>query len=216
MLDGKKATAERIVYDALQLIEERMKKDPLEVFDQAMKNAQTKDWDGSAAWFRSPEREQNFYISNPVVMSGYVFFYMKGKNFDWKTMDELKQYKIGATKGYDYGKDFQEAEKQGIIHVERLDKDEMNFDNLLKGKIDIFPDDLDVGTNILFNRYPAYTYVNVITHPKRLREDPLHLLLSRSNPKNQKLMQLFNEGLKKLKDSGDYDRYLQELRHGEE
>ncbi len=39
MLDGKKATAERIIYDALQLVEERMKKDPLEVFDQAMKNA---------------------------------------------------------------------------------------------------------------------------------------------------------------------------------
>jgi polar amino acid transport system substrate-binding protein len=49
----------------------------------------------------------------------------------------------------------------------------------------------------------------VTTHPKRLREDPLHLLLSKSNPKNQKLMELFNKGLKKLKESGDYDRYMQ-------
>lgn len=39
MLDGKKATAERIVYDALDLVREQMKTDPLEVMDQAIKNA---------------------------------------------------------------------------------------------------------------------------------------------------------------------------------
>jgi polar amino acid transport system substrate-binding protein len=109
-----------------------------------------------------------------------------------------------------------EAEKQGIIHVERLAKDEMNFDNLLNGKIDILPNDIDVGMDILYHRYPYYTNLNINTHPKSLREGTLHLLLSVSNPKNQKLMALFNKGLKKLKESGDYDRYVQELRHGEE
>jgi polar amino acid transport system substrate-binding protein len=178
-------------------------------WDQAMNKAQTREWDGSAAWFRSPEREKNFYISDPVLISGYVFFYLKGMDFDWRTMNDLKKYKVGATNGYDYGEAFQEAEKQGIIHVERLAKDEMNLDNLLNGKISIFPEDKDVGMDILYHQYPFYKYVNVTTHPKHLREDPLHLLLSKSNPKNQKLMELFNKGLKKLKESGDYDRHVQ-------
>src|SRR4030043_2477133 len=39
MLDGKKATAERIVYDALDIVKDRMKTDPMEVVDQALKNA---------------------------------------------------------------------------------------------------------------------------------------------------------------------------------
>jgi len=39
MLDGKKATAERIVYDALDLVSKQMKTDSLEVMDQAIKNA---------------------------------------------------------------------------------------------------------------------------------------------------------------------------------
>lgn len=39
MLDGKKTTAERIVYDALTLVGDQMKTDPIEVFDQALKNA---------------------------------------------------------------------------------------------------------------------------------------------------------------------------------
>ncbi|MEM7768270.1 MAG: 30S ribosomal protein S7, partial [Pseudomonadota bacterium] len=36
MLDGKKSTAERIVYGAMDLVEERAKKDPLEVFKEAL------------------------------------------------------------------------------------------------------------------------------------------------------------------------------------
>ncbi len=38
MLKGKKSTAERQLYDALDLIEERTGKDPLETFDAAIKN----------------------------------------------------------------------------------------------------------------------------------------------------------------------------------
>jgi small subunit ribosomal protein S7 len=39
MLDGKKSTAEHIVYGALDIIEKELKKDPLDVFEQAIKNA---------------------------------------------------------------------------------------------------------------------------------------------------------------------------------
>ncbi len=38
MLDGKKGTAESIVYGAFDIIREKTGKDPMEVFDQAMKN----------------------------------------------------------------------------------------------------------------------------------------------------------------------------------
>jgi len=39
MLAGKKATAERIMYDAMDLVSERAKADPMEVLEQALKNA---------------------------------------------------------------------------------------------------------------------------------------------------------------------------------
>ncbi len=39
MLKGKKSLARKIVYDSFALIEERMKENPLEVFNQALKNA---------------------------------------------------------------------------------------------------------------------------------------------------------------------------------
>src|SRR4030042_1313956 len=39
MICGKKGAGERIFYDALDIIEKGMKKDPVDVFEQAMKNA---------------------------------------------------------------------------------------------------------------------------------------------------------------------------------
>ncbi|HEY3081435.1 MAG TPA: 30S ribosomal protein S7 [Chloroflexota bacterium] len=39
MTRGKKSTAERIVYTALSLVENRMRRNPIDVFDTAMRNA---------------------------------------------------------------------------------------------------------------------------------------------------------------------------------
>ncbi len=38
MWDGKKSIAERICYDALKIVKEKTKREPLEIFEQAMKN----------------------------------------------------------------------------------------------------------------------------------------------------------------------------------
>ena len=39
MYDGKKSTAERIVYDALSLVESQLHRSPMEIFELAMRNA---------------------------------------------------------------------------------------------------------------------------------------------------------------------------------
>jgi len=38
MQDGKKSVAEKVVYDALDILKEKTKKDPLEAFEQALEN----------------------------------------------------------------------------------------------------------------------------------------------------------------------------------
>jgi len=39
MRDGKKSTAERVMYDTLDIIEQRARRNPVEVFEQAIRNA---------------------------------------------------------------------------------------------------------------------------------------------------------------------------------
>jgi small subunit ribosomal protein S7 len=38
MWDGKKSTARKVIYDAFDIVAEQTKKDPLEIFDEAIKN----------------------------------------------------------------------------------------------------------------------------------------------------------------------------------
>ena len=40
MLDGKKSVAETVIYDSFKIIEDKAKSDPVEVFEEAMKNIQ--------------------------------------------------------------------------------------------------------------------------------------------------------------------------------
>ena len=41
MVSGKKSVAERIVYGALDIVEERLEEDPVEVFEEALDNVCT-------------------------------------------------------------------------------------------------------------------------------------------------------------------------------
>ncbi|WP_163836900.1 substrate-binding periplasmic protein [Spartinivicinus ruber] len=55
--------------------------------------------DGTILWAKTSEREQNFYISDPVKVYQWVFFHLKDYDFDWKTLADLKGVMIGATRG---------------------------------------------------------------------------------------------------------------------
>jgi len=172
-------------------------------------------WDGSVAWSYTEDRAKYCLYSDPVLETTRVFFYLKAKPFDWKTMDDLKNLKIGATLEYNYGKDFRDAEKSGKIRVHRISEDEINFKKLLKGRIDIFPIDPDVGYAMiakLFTKEEAelFTY-----HPKPVMAVPLHLILSKKVEKNKELIVLFNKGLKHLREKGTFDQYVAESRKGE-
>ncbi|MBF0225832.1 MAG: transporter substrate-binding domain-containing protein [Desulfobacterales bacterium] len=184
-------------------------------WSRAFDLAEKGEWDGSAIWTWSKEREKEFYISDPVVESGYVFFHLKNLPFDWNNIEDLKGYKIGGTLEYNYGEPFENAEKKGIINVIRIPKDELNFAKLLGKRIDIFPMTLDVGYTILHENYTPEVVSTVTNHLKPLRVDPLHLLLSKKIPKNKELIILFNNGLKKLREIGKLDEYLDASRRGE-
>lgn len=172
-------------------------------------------WDGTLVWSYSEERAKDFYYSDPVIHSTWVFFHLKTIPFDWNTIDDLKPFKIGGTIGYFYDKEFQEAEESGKIRVFRIAEDEQNFVKLLKGRIDIFPQDINAGyamINKLFTKDEAqlFTY-----HPKPIKDEAFSLILSKNIKENKQLIEVFNRGLRRLRESGKIDQYLSESRKGE-
>lgn len=181
---------------------------------RSLKLAQDGEWDGSLIWHKSPDREQDFYFSEPVVTGQNVFFHLKSHNFDWKEMKDLAGQHIGATIDYDYGEAFAQAEKAGQITVERVSSDEQNFRKLLAGRIDIFPLDLDVGLAMLRQNFTPEEVAQITYHPLPIESYPYSLILSKKVPRNAELIVLFNAGLKELIDSGKMQQFIDESRQG--
>lgn len=182
---------------------------------RSLKMTKNGEWDGTPGWMPTPEREKDFYISDIILEDKLVFFHLKSYSFDWKTMDDLKEIDIGATIGYFYSKEFEKAEKGGGLLIERIPTDEHNFRKLLKKRIKIFPVIEPVGYDILNSHFTSKEVQLVTHHPKPLAGSVQTLLLSKKSKRNKKMLKLFNRGLKRLKDSGEYDRYFEESRRGE-
>ncbi|RIA31768.1 amino acid ABC transporter substrate-binding protein (PAAT family) [Ectopseudomonas oleovorans] len=175
--------ASRIVAEAfaLQNVEVQWEFHP---WARSLKMAEQGTRDGSAVWLYNHEREQRFHISDPVVESGYYLFHRKNRHFDWSSVEDLRGLRIAATRGYDYGEAFQQAEAAGEIDVVRLTGDEQGLRQLLAGRIDLFPVDKVVGFDLLYQQFSAAERRLLSFHPVPLRSDSLHLLLSREVPGN--------------------------------
>lgn len=199
--------ASRIVAEAfaLQGIEVRWEFHP---WARSLQLAERGQRAGSAVWLRSDERDTKFFISDPVVESGYYLFHRKGYNFDWEQVADLHGRRLAGTRGYDYGEAFQQAEASGQLRVNRVTSDDTAFRQLLAGRVDLFPMDKVVGFDMLHQHFTAAERAQLSFHPKPLRSDSLHLLLSREVPGNAELIARFNQGLVQLRDSGKVAQYL--------
>jgi polar amino acid transport system substrate-binding protein len=169
-------------------------------------------WQGTAVWRSTPEREQRFYLSAPVITSHYVFFHLTSAPFDWQGFPDLKPYRIGATHAYDYGIQFTAMEQEGTLQVERVTSDEQNFQRLLHGRIDLFPNDFSVGYEQI-SKLSLPERSRITHHPRTFEGSDLHLMLPRTDPDNKILITRFNRGLKKLKESGAIEQWQLELQH---
>ena len=160
---------------------------------------------------RSAEREQAFYISDPVVESGYYLFHRKDRPFDWQQVADLAPLRLGGAIDYDYGQAFQQAERESLLKVKRLSSEEQGLRMLLAGRPDAFPMDKVVAFDMLHSQFNREERLRLSFHPLPLRSDSLHLLLSKQVPGNAERMARFNHGLKALEDSCKVSQYLLEI-----
>lgn len=172
--------------------------------------AERGDRDGSAVWLNSPQRQETFFVSDPILDSNYYLFHRKDRDLHWESIEDLAGLRLGATTGYDYGEAFQRAEVQQSLQIRRLNSDLLGFRQLLAGRIDAFPMDKVVGFDLLHEHFSSTERAQLSFHPRALRSDSLHLLLSRRIPQNADYMRRFNSGLAKLRASGKVSQYLLE------
>lgn len=182
---------------------------------RSMEEAKIGKWHGTLPWLKNEEREEDFYFTEPIAYENVLFFYKEDSGFDWETISDLEGYKIGGTVGYFYGDEFDNAEKDGRITIERATEDEMNFQKLAAGRVDIVICEIDVGYELIDKVFPPEEAEKIVHHPRSISANPLYLLLSKNVEGNEELIEPFNRGLKRLDESGKLDQYWEESRRGD-
>ncbi|KZN37389.1 hypothetical protein N480_14875 [Pseudoalteromonas luteoviolacea S2607] len=165
-------------------------------------------YDAAAFWYCTDARQEYFACSTALYEESAVFFIKKNNPVPlWNNLEELEKYRIGATRGYSYTNEFWQMANSGDLDVNIMTRDEQNFSMLLKGRIDLFPIGLLPGMYMLEHSYPeeksALTFL-----PKPLLTGTLHLLFLKNNPTTMRLLSIFNDGLDKIKQTGEYQAIL--------
>ena len=133
---------------------------------------------------------------------------------DWKTLEDLRYYKIGATRGYTYTKAFWDLANTKRLRVDVSDSDIQNFKKLFNGRIGLFPSGLVNGYNLLQKEFDVSKSHLLSYHPKPLFKTTGHLAFTRSGKNSEHLLRIFNQGLAELRKKGLYDRFVANLIEG--
>jgi len=167
-------------------------------------------FDGSLTWIPTRERKKYFYFCAPAIPHENVFFHLKSLKFDWNTMEDLKPFRISLTASYSYGKEFDTAVKQERLNTYIVYQDIVNIQNLLQGRIEIFPMDKEVGYALLRKTFPPKDQARVTHHPNPLQTTfPTVIISKQIDPdRAEHLVAAFNNGLKQLKKNGRHQEII--------
>ncbi len=133
---------------------------------------------------------------------------------DWKTLEDLRYYKIGATRGYTYTKAFWDLANTKRLRVDVSDSDIQNFKKLFNGRIGLFPSGLVNGYDLLLKDFGVSKSHLLTYHLNPLTRTRGHLAFTRSRQDSGNLLPIFNDGLAELKKEGLYDQFREDLIEG--
>ena len=119
---------------------------------------------------------------------------------------------LGGGLEYSYGPAFDAFLERGEVPMERVSSDQQNFEKLLKGRIQLHPQERNVGLAALRNLSGAAAQIT--HHPRPLLVNQSYLMLPKRLADSEALMQRFNQRLQAFRDSGRYDRYFHDLQAG--
>ncbi len=165
---------------------------------------QSGKFDGSEALWKSPEREEYLYFSEPYFENRLVLVGRKGSPVTARSVDELKGKKLGIVVEYAYGPELLDAENVVLV---RANSDEENLRALLEGKIDYTVVD-DLLMHQLFAAEPkkANAHLAIGEHPIVLRS--LHFGLHRRVPRAEEILKRFDREMLGLRRDGTYNSLL--------
>ncbi len=147
------------------------------------------------------ERSEKVWFSDPLSCSTTRLFCYTEDAFlplyDIVRLEDLKPYRIGGVGGYFYEETFK---KKGL-NVFYTNKELHMVEMLRLGRLDLIPLNERVGRQLISDHFPDHVkHFKTIGPPISL--NPLRLIVSKGYPGSAKLLERFNQALRRCLDKG--------------
>jgi polar amino acid transport system substrate-binding protein len=178
----------------------------------AFKEAKENKVAGSVVWghgMPDSDRQRHFLYSEPVFRTRSVFFYRAGSSFNWQTFRDLNRWRIGGTEAYEY-----QFERELVQRLRPVPTDLACLQKLLTHEVDVCPLEYDVGIYLLRLRFSVEQARTITVHPRPYAFTSYHVIFPRTSRDGSSYLAKFNQGLAKLQQDGNYQKYMQGLKLG--
>lgn len=180
---------------------------------RALQMVQDGDADGIFCAFYSDERAVYLdYMQEPLAYEAMYCYSLKNSSvrFDG-TLESLGPYRVGVIQDWFYGEPFEQAVKNGDLHVQKVTDLSINIQKLLDGRIDV----------VLNPRAATQYYLKQMAVQDQIVEQPalfrdptgLYLGFAKKRLTDQELVREMDAALLEMKKDGTYqkivDRYTQ-------
>jgi len=151
----------------------------------------------------------DFLLSEPFAGSTLVFYKRKAdKPIMYKSLNDLKPYKIGVVRGFSYTSEFDKAD---YLQKDAANSETSNFLKLEKKRIDLVIADKYVADK-LFRRELSRIAPQIEQVYPPFSVQPMYVAFSKSIPGAKEMVGEFNTGLRNIKRDGTLNEIME--KHG--
>lgn len=162
-------------------------------------------FDGTLAWESNPENDNLFLHGQAFLSEPLVFFYLDESDIVINMFADVAKYRLGVIRGYDYSPEF--GSLRDTLKLEDVKEGAQAFEMLLNKRTDLYLSGLRVGRNELATFFPKHSAR--VRHTSAFYVYRYYLInLSKKVPRNSALLQLFDESIVEMKESGEYDKII--------
>lgn len=174
------------------------------------KLAATGEVDATIVWSKNDKRQKTFRFAGPVLQLQTVFFHRADMDFDWSKPSDVKGLTIGGIIDYDYGP-FTRGDAEQRFDIQRADSLASNFRKLVAGRVDLVPEERNVG---LAKLKDMGLTGKVEMDQSTIKAADYYVMVGKNQDDTRAIVKTFEAGLAQLVDSGRYRKLLGDLKVG--
>lgn len=172
---------------------------------RALKDTEIGKYDAVCYGYHSDSRSKIYALSNPFIESSLVFYKHKDSNISYRSLQDLKPYRIGLVRGYVNTEQFDAAD---YLIKEEVSNETLNLKKLLNKRVDL----------ILIDKFVAQYLINTVFYKNKpdfelisppLKIHPLYVMFSKQVKNYDQKLKDFNNGLEQIIADGTRSKIME-------